>query len=158
MNVDVLFVMMLGTVEDDDETVVLSGNYSDDDYSDALSMFNEEEDPSESNNKSTSTTEKPEPPSPEEKATDGEKEGGLCPLCAEKMDATDLLFEQCASCEYKMCLFCYNNINESTRVCPGCRKKYEKQTSGNSGEVSFQRRGGDPIPLSSSFQALNDSA
>ncbi|XP_009128573.1 uncharacterized protein LOC103853412 [Brassica rapa] len=146
------------TVEDDDETVVLSGNYSDDDYSDALSMFNEEEDPSESNNKSTSTTEKPEPPSPEEKATDGEKEGGLCPLCAEKMDATDLLFEQCASCEYKMCLFCYNNINESTRVCPGCRKKYEKQTSGNSGEVSFQRRGGDPIPLSSSFQALNDSA
>ena len=154
MNVDVLFVMMLGTVEDGDETVVLFNNSTDDDYSDALSMFNEEEDPSES----TSTTEKPEPPSPEEKGTDEKKEGDDCPVCAEKMDATDLLFEQCASCEYKMCLFCYNNINESTRVCPGCRKKYEKQTSGNSGEVSFQRRGGDPIPLSSSFQALNDSA
>ncbi|XP_013617276.1 PREDICTED: uncharacterized protein LOC106323746 [Brassica oleracea var. oleracea] len=157
MNVDVLFVMMLGTVEDD-ETVVISDNSSDDDYSDALSMFNEEEDPSESNNKSSSTTEKPEPPSPEEKATDEEKEDDDCPLCAEKMDATDLLFEPCSSCEYKMCLFCYNKIKVGTGVCPGCRTKYEQQTSSNSGEVSFQQRGGDPIRLSSSFQGLDDDS
>ncbi|KAF2563579.1 hypothetical protein F2Q70_00016082 [Brassica cretica] len=145
------------TVEDD-ETVVLSDNSSDDDYSDALSMFNEEEDPSESNKKSSSTTEKPEPPSPEEKATDEEKEDDDCPLCAEKMDATDLLFEPCSSCEYKMCLFCYNKIKVGTGVCPGCRTKYEQQTSSNSGEVSFQQRGGDPIRLSSSFQGLDDDS
>ncbi|KAG2313318.1 hypothetical protein Bca52824_024875 [Brassica carinata] len=127
---------------------------SSDDYSDAMSMFVEEGPSQSGQNKSTSTA-KPEP-SPE-KATDDQKkeEDDHCPPCAEKMDETDLLFEPCSSCGYKMCLFCYKTINEDTGVCPGCRKKYEQQTSSNNGGVSFQQRGGDPVTLSSSFQGLD---
>ncbi|KAL0731792.1 hypothetical protein Bca4012_027886 [Brassica carinata] len=140
--------------EEQEEAFVDANDDSSDDYSDAMSMF-VEEGPSQGNkNKSTSTA-KPEP-SPE-KATDDQKkeEDDCCPICAEKMDETDLLFKPCSSCEYKMCLFCYKTINEDTGVCPGCRTKYEQQTSSSSVEVSFQQRGGDPVTLSSSFQGLD---
>ncbi|KAF8074314.1 hypothetical protein N665_1114s0004 [Sinapis alba] len=84
----------------------------------------------------------------------------VCPLCTEKMDATDLLLEPCSCCEFKLCLFCYNDINEEgTGVCPGCRKKYEQQTSSNREVVvTFQHHGLAPVPLSSSFQGPDDDS
>ncbi|KAL0731794.1 hypothetical protein Bca4012_027888 [Brassica carinata] len=113
----------------------------------------EEEGPSQSDHNKSTSTAKPEEPSGDQK----KKEDECCPLCAEKMDKTDLRFKPCSSCEYKVCLFCYKRINESTGVCPGCRKKYEQQQTGSNsgGEVTFQQRGGDPLPLSSSFQGLD---
>ncbi|KAJ4909306.1 RING/U-box superfamily protein [Raphanus sativus] len=127
---------------------------SDEDYRDALSMSNEE-DPSQSDeNKDDDYS---DALSMMFKDDDQKKEDDDCPLCAEKMDETDLQFELC-SCGYKICLFCYKNLKEDTGLCPACRKKYKnQQTSSNIGEVSFQQqRGGDPVPLSSAFHGLDD--
>ncbi|KAG2313319.1 hypothetical protein Bca4012_027890 [Brassica carinata] len=114
----------------------------------------EEEGPSQSDHNKSTSTAKPEEPSADQKK---KKEDECCPLCAEKMDKTDLRFKPCSSCEYKVCLFCYKRINEDTGVCPGCRTKYEQKTGSSSGgEVTFQQqRGGDPLPLSSAFQGLD---
>ncbi|KAL0731795.1 hypothetical protein Bca4012_027889 [Brassica carinata] len=88
---------------------------SSDDYSDAMSMFVEEGPSQSGQNKSTSTA-KPEP-SPE-KATDDQKkeEDDHCPLCAEKMDETDLLFEPCSSCGYKILRCVSSAIRRSTKA------------------------------------------
>ncbi|KAF8097619.1 hypothetical protein N665_0285s0050 [Sinapis alba] len=134
-------------VTEEEQEEVFRDAYSDD-YSDALSMF-DEEDTSQSN-KSLSTEKQPE------KDTEQNKEDYSCPICAEKMDETDLLFKPC-SCRYKMCLFCYKKLNEDTGACPFCREKYVQQTSSsNSGVVTFQQRGCAPLPLSSLFQGLDD--
>ncbi|CAH8347726.1 unnamed protein product [Eruca vesicaria subsp. sativa] len=142
------------TEKEEEEFLCDENDNSSDDYSDALRMLYDE-DPSQSNESSSTTAKSPEKPTDEKKEEDEN-----CPLCINKMDATDLLFKPCSYCVYKICLFCYHKmIRENTGVCPGCRRKYEKQTSGSkSGVVAFQQPGGDPIPLSSSFQGLDDSA
>eukprot|EP00803_Ostreobium_quekettii_P005673 evm.model.scf_1147.2 EVM.evm.TU.scf_1147.2 scf_1147:12856-16295(-) len=54
-----------------------------------------------------------------------------CPLCVERMDATDLKNVPCP-CGYQMCLFCYEKIcKQYGGLCPGCRQPYGCQKPGS---------------------------
>ena len=67
--------------------------------------------------------------------SDGEDEGrGECPLCYEEFDLTDLHFNPCP-CGYRICLWCFHNINEQDKKdgmdrsrCPACRREYDDRT------------------------------
>ena len=55
-----------------------------------------------------------------------------CPLCAEALDATELVLRLCAGCGYRICLFCYKRLEEAAASgsdggarCPNCRTAYD---------------------------------
>ncbi|KAJ7551253.1 hypothetical protein O6H91_06G007100 [Diphasiastrum complanatum] len=53
-----------------------------------------------------------------------------CPICTEELDSTDYSFKPC-SCGFRLCLFCYHKIAVEDGRCPGCRKAYSADASGN---------------------------
>ncbi len=57
-----------------------------------------------------------------------------CPICAEKLDATDvLLASRLCQCKYAPCLWCYRRITEDAgkdnrpALCPNCRSEYDTE-------------------------------
>lgn len=64
---------------------------------------------------------------------DGDDDDATCPLCAEPLDATELVLRLCAPCGYRICLFCYKRLEEAASaagdragpLCPNCRCPYD---------------------------------
>lgn len=63
---------------------------------------------------------------------DDDDEAPACPLCAEPLDAEELVLRLCADCDFKLCLFCYKRLGEAAAVegggsakCPNCRARYD---------------------------------
>ena len=55
-----------------------------------------------------------------------------CPLCAEPLDATELVLRLCSPCGYRICLFCFKRLGEAAESdgrpcasCPNCRSPYD---------------------------------
>ena len=44
---------------------------------------------------------------------DDDEEAPACPLCAEPLDAEELVLSLCADCGFKLCLFCYKRLGEA---------------------------------------------
>ncbi|GFP97695.1 general negative regulator of transcription subunit 4 [Phtheirospermum japonicum] len=51
-----------------------------------------------------------------------------CPICFEDLDGTDSSFLPCL-CGFRLCLFCHKRIIEDDGRCPGCRKKYDCEST-----------------------------
>ncbi|KAG2392662.1 hypothetical protein C9374_011387 [Naegleria lovaniensis] len=52
-------------------------------------------------------------------------EDTTCPICCEDLDITDKHFQPCP-CGFKICSWCWNKIDNSSKRCPACRREYEK--------------------------------
>lgn len=53
-----------------------------------------------------------------------------CPLCMEKFDITESNIQPC-TCGYKVCMYCWNKINDQNEIpaktvaqCPNCHSAY----------------------------------
>ncbi|KAF0975117.1 hypothetical protein FDP41_005870 [Naegleria fowleri] len=53
------------------------------------------------------------------------EEDTTCPICCEDLDITDKHFQPCP-CGFKICSWCWNKIDNSSKRCPACRREYEK--------------------------------
>ncbi|XP_078439424.1 RING/U-box superfamily protein [Wolffia australiana] len=81
-------------------------------------------------------------------------EPSSCPICYEDLDPTDSSFHPCC-CGFRLCLFCHKRILEADGRCPGCRKLYGPNGSGDkgvTGGVSLLS-----LPLSRSFSMSSQS-
>ncbi|EFC48982.1 RING zinc finger transcription negative regulator protein [Naegleria gruberi] len=52
-------------------------------------------------------------------------EDTTCPICCEDLDITDKHFQPCP-CGFKICSWCWNKIDNTSKRCPNCRREYEK--------------------------------
>ncbi|CAD7928551.1 unnamed protein product [Amoebophrya sp. A25] len=70
------------------------------------------------------------------KSSSDENEDEECPLCLDRLDATDRVFFAC-TCNYQVCMFCVQHIRDyGNGTCPACRQPYD--------DSNFRFLGGRP--------------